>query len=238
MEKIVHCRRTSPQPPDHHVSSVSTDYSEENRLDAYPSDTSGEGDEEDIEINIESPEHTSAPTSPTNTTRSARVRFRSRVRITSGLNRHRISAYLKSQHNCSEYAHDQEHCSLSRSSSLSGSPSSSISAPLHSRADEETGKPGWGPLGQRVNLFSQNSRRKRAKVRQGSFLNQGVTNERTSLMQNSRLRPSYVNGETPDLSSDDEQRLSNEIDNVFGRFPRRLLNPHVRGTVVSQRSVC
>lgn len=225
VEGVVHCRPTSAQRSDLHITSVRKDHSAESLLDAYPSDMPGDGD---LEITVESPELTTSPTSPTNTvTRSSRVRFHSRVRITSGLNRHRISAYSQYRHDCSNYDHDHDQCSFSRDSSLSGSPSSSISAPLHSRADEETGKPGWGPLGQRVNLFSQNSRRKRARVRQESLLNGGLADERLPLMRGSRLKPSYVNGEIPDLSSDEEERLSNEVDNVFGRFPRRLLNPHV-----------
>jgi len=74
---------------------------------------------------------------------AARVRFRSRVRITSGLHRY----------------HTPNDSALSAlvpgEASLSSSLSSSISAPLHTPGDdEENERPGWGPLGQRVSLFA------------------------------------------------------------------------------------
>lgn len=92
--------------------------------------------------------------------RPNRVRFRSRVRITSGLNRHRHK--LEPQHqNQSEI----DYLAFSPASSVSGSPSSSISVPLRTHTDEQVGKPGWGTLGQRVSLFAR-GKIERQKIRE------------------------------------------------------------------------
>jgi hypothetical protein len=143
------------------------------------------------------------------------VRFRPRVRITSGLNRHRHQQGWLT-------VGDQQD-----SSSRPGSASSSVSAPLRTRIDDEVGKPGWGTLGQRVSLLAK--RRKsmqeirenelNAKIhKHGAFsvVNHG-TDERTPLLNSYLLY----------YDEDDGSSLSKLVDRVFGPWPVRLLNHHV-----------
>jgi len=143
------------------------------------------------------------------------VRFRPRVRITSGLNRHR---------------HQQAWLTVGDgqdSSSRPGSASSSISAPLRTRIDDEIGKPGWGTLGERVSLLAKRKRsiqevrenESRATIdKYGTFsvVNHG-TNERTPLLNSYLLY----------CDEDDGASLSKLVDRVFGPWPVRLLNHHV-----------
>ncbi|KAJ7102531.1 hypothetical protein B0H15DRAFT_336945 [Mycena belliarum] len=96
------------------------------------------------------------PSDPAATPRLSRVRFRSRVRITSGLHHHR--------------AHDPAQrrpsgASLS-SASRSSSPSSSISAPLRSPPSADNVSPAWGTLGTRVGLFALSGRQAAALAAQ------------------------------------------------------------------------
>lgn len=149
----------------------------------------------------------------------ARVRFRSRVRITSGFNRHRRVS-------------DPGGISSTRSSS----PSSSISAPLRTHTDSRTTT--WGTLGQRVGLLSlqkktigspQLQQRQRKRIR--PMTSNDNIDERTPLRGSSNL-PTYQDGESiqaGDISDEDEgdDRLSEEVDEIFGKFPGRLLNYHV-----------
>ncbi|TFK40940.1 hypothetical protein BDQ12DRAFT_415408 [Crucibulum laeve] len=148
--------------------------------------------------------------------RSSRVRFRSRVRITSGINRHK--------HKSPSHFHhvDSDYFAFSRASSMSGSPSSSISAPLRSRMDDEIAKPGWGTLGQRVGLFARNSQQRKVNGRANSFRKypahlESDANDQTPLMRSTTLRT---------YEREEETRLSREIDMVFGPWPSRLLNHH------------
>ncbi|KDR85214.1 hypothetical protein GALMADRAFT_260918 [Galerina marginata CBS 339.88] len=153
---------------------------------------------------------------------TARVRFRSRVRITSGLHRQRNKS-----------ASEQDYLTFSSSSSISGSPSSSISAPLRSRADDDIGKPGWGTLGQRVSILARANGHKK-KIRQqrpqavlGKDVRDEVASnmsERTPLMTST---PHRHDDELDDvLMSEEESELSREIELVFGPWPSRLLNHH------------
>ncbi|PPQ98889.1 hypothetical protein CVT24_003520 [Panaeolus cyanescens] len=163
----------------------------------------------------------------------SRVHFRSRVRITSGINhhRHRLST-----------SGESEGLRSSRSSSLSGS--SSISAPLRSHADEQVGKPGWGTLGQRVSLFAKGgglSRRQRLRNRReqirsgkrdsrcaspGSQFNAPVYDERSPLNRGRRTQL-YVHANSSDQDIDDEEiDYHKEVEMVFGPWPSRLLNHH------------
>lgn len=142
------------------------------------------------------------------------VRFRPRVRITSGLNRHR---------------HQQGWLAVGdqQDSSRPGSASSSISAPLRTRMDDEVGKPGWGTLGQRVSLLAKRKKSFR-EIRENeshttinkdgtfSVVNYG-TNERTPLLNSYLLY----------YDEDDGSSLSKLVDRVFGPWPVRLLNHHV-----------
>jgi hypothetical protein len=148
------------------------------------------------------------------------VHFRSRVRISSGFSRRRRQHLLSRQ---------DAFISISSDSSLSGSPSSSISAPLRSCSDDEANKPGWGPLGQRVSLLAHKSRqqRRRSLPRQGHDA-RVIPNDRTPLRPSSPLT-AYVEGEDAyaETNQSDRERRR-EIDAAFGTWPRRLVNIHVR----------
>ncbi|KAF7972581.1 hypothetical protein HWV62_17718 [Athelia sp. TMB] len=191
--------------------------------------------------------HLSEPTPASEHTRPrARVHFRSRVRITSGIGRqHRRSqADLRGIDSSDFYP----------SSSRSGSPSSSISAPLRSHTDDDTSP--WGTLGKRVGLMALQRKMKgsspqrrrqlplppakrpderRQRQRQSFSSDDGESdqvNERTPLRGSFRRRSLayvYADGEgvrEEDILDDDsdEERLSAEIDEVFGKWPGRLLN--------------
>ena len=166
--------------------------------------------------------------------RPNRVRFRSRVRIASGLNRHRHSL-LGVDYLSPDYSPE---------SSISGSPSSSISVPLRTQTDEQVGKPGWGTLGQRVSLFAkgqmEQSRRREQREQLGlgaSSLRKGV--ERRGFGGGEALVIPYyahITEDTPLLSSSarngscsgtEASHIAPEIDMVFGPWPSRLANYHV-----------
>lgn len=182
--------------------------------------------------------------SPHTPERPNKVRFQSRVRITSGLNRHRH----KSQHQSGI-----DYLSFSPASSVSGSPSSSISVPLRTHTDDEVGKPGWGTLGQRVSLFARGNmerkknREQRERPTLGGSFRKGVDhggeapvipyvgtdeiNEETPLLwgPRSRHRDPISNGNDHEHSCsarEDEASQSREIEMVFGSWPGRLANYH------------
>lgn len=236
------------------------------------------------DITIEAPD--ASPERPSAPERQRSVRFRSRVRITSGLNRQRHrhlspSSDSQTRNEGDARAELDKHADPSPSissaqrpipsrrrssdliseSSLSGSSSSSISAPLRTQEDEST-KSRWGPLGQRVNYLRYKKPRtaKKPGVRdevlekfkrrqyderwEGHCVYPGCTcggmnphvGERTPLVGGSSLRAhGYVVGEGVQGCSDDsdsendlEMRLNREIDLIFGKWPGRLLNRHVR----------
>ncbi|KAL1686628.1 hypothetical protein GGG16DRAFT_96663 [Schizophyllum commune] len=162
----------------------------------------------------------SSPFSPSDSPPKKRsVRFRSRVRITSGVRGHFVlpdtpPAAFRAR---------------SPSSSSSISDSSSISAPLRWRDGEKSlrDRPGWGTLGQRVSLLAGGSGR-RQRVDDGNGDVGGgsggpgrppTVHEGTPLMQSSIPRQ-YVYAD----EEEDEERLRREIDLVFGKWPGRLLN--------------
>ncbi|EKM60443.1 uncharacterized protein PHACADRAFT_246386 [Phanerochaete carnosa HHB-10118-sp] len=171
-----------------------------------------------------------------------RVRFRSRVRITSGLRR---SKHIEGD-------------AASPASSASDSPSSSISAPLRWQADENTA---WGPLGRRLSAYAQqNGWQKRAPSagpRHGDVRApvphrqpqpRAKMDERTPLVRTGR-HVAYVDagldggrdadderlpeGEYED-SDDESERdhtlrkaaLRREEEAIFGPWPWRLFNRH------------
>ena len=170
--------------------------------------------------------------------RQNRVRFRSRVRIASGLNRHRHSL-----HGVDYLSPD-----YSPESSVSGSPSSSISVPLRTHTDEQVGKPGWGTLGQRVSLFAKGQMersRRREQREQRERLGLGASSFRKGVERGRRedlVIPYYaqITEETPLLLSsarngscsgmtreDEASQFAREIDMAFGPWPGRLGNHHV-----------
>ncbi|KAI6137048.1 hypothetical protein F5141DRAFT_1209354 [Pisolithus sp. B1] len=153
----------------------------------------------------------------------------SRVRITAGVRRHRrLSDGLSSN-----------------ASSVSGSPSSSISAPLRTHDDNSEGSKGWGPLGRRVNfLVSQGTGARRSRTgakdagsgksrkMYSSSLADSV-DERSPLVSfyTGYLYTTVDRNEVlhPDQNVECEQlRRGQVIDATFGEWPWRLLNRHVR----------
>ena len=168
--------------------------------------------------------------------RPNRVRFRSRVRIASGLNRHR--------HSLQEV--DYISPDYSPELSISSSPSSSISVPLRTPTDEQVGKPGWGTLGQRVSMFARGQMERSRHREQKERLGLGVSSFRNGVERGRREAlaiPYYaqISEETPlllssaanDLTREDEaSQLAREIDMVFGPWPDRLANHHVSFTSV------
>lgn len=168
-------------------------------------------DDPSAPLTTHNPVHPSSNTSNADL-RPNRVRFRSRVRITSGFSRHRRKSDV--------------------GSSRSDSPSSSISAPLRSPADDGTNT--WGTLGQRVGLLALQKKilgsPKAQRRRNGTFVPTQNVDERTPLRNSSNHLP-YVEGEgvqDRDIFNEDsdDERLSQEVDDVFGKFPGRLLNHH------------
>jgi hypothetical protein len=132
----------------------------------------------------------------------------------------------------------QDYYTFTPTSSVSGSPSSSISAPLRTRLDDEVGRPGWGTLGQRVALFAK---RPYSRKRQGSLMAKGggyggIGTERTPLLKpsihfllsgDSSVRQLYREG-----GGDEEEDRARLIDRTFGSWPTRLLNHHVSTSAV------
>ncbi|KAF7795219.1 hypothetical protein EIP86_006369 [Pleurotus ostreatoroseus] len=166
-----------------------------------------------------------------------RVRFRSRVRIASGLRRGR---------------HHTDPTSTP-SSSTSGSPSSSISAPLRWQADENAA---WGPIGRRLSSFAQANgwpRRAPSVMRakygqaQGQVVavnaSKGKVGEREPLL-GSVQHVAYVDSGLDGAwlvdegrvgmvrrdsdETDDEERalLAAAEEAEFGRWPWRIFNRH------------
>ena len=147
--------------------------------------------------------------------RPTRVRFRSRVRITSGLNRHR--------HKSQQQQHGVDYLSFSPESSVSGSRSSSISAPLRTHVDEEVGKPGWGTLGQRVSLFTKGNLERRRIREQRERLELGVEQGEALINEQTPLLSRPLSGSLQEEAS----QMSREIEMVFGTWPGRLVNYRV-----------
>ncbi|KAG1809937.1 uncharacterized protein HD556DRAFT_1435670 [Suillus plorans] len=135
---------------------------------------------------------------------SPRVHFRSRVRITAGMRRRRLSDGLPSG-----------------ASSISGSPCSSISAPLRS-ANAASSK-GWGPL----EPSSPTGRRRTRHSSNPPEPYHSPVNEHTPLLR-PPCRYSYVRGYDEDrmVDEDVERQRGRVIDDTFGKWPGRLLNRH------------
>ena len=164
---------------------------------------------------------------PTMTVRHSipRVHFRSRVRITSGLH---SSSRPK---NCDSKARNPtaDDGIGTANTSASGSPSSSISAPLRYQADENNI---LGPLGKRINSLAQIKRN--GHLRRATF--GSSVSERTPFLRASEYGPvpdyahqrrgrsrSGSESEDEDLASG----LKREEEIMFGRWPWRVFNRHV-----------
>lgn len=176
------------------------------------------------------------------------------MRITSGLNRHRHCtnpsvAGAQSRESTVRLGSDGGgYFCFTPSSSISGSPSSSISAPLRSRTDDEADRPGWGPLGQRVSMFAKKNRmskqvgsqlwgkRVRAEGLSTARGQMGTTETSPLLIPPSRLQAGRCVREHRrkrrchccDGGLSSQQTLSpEEVDETFGKWPSRILNYQV-----------
>ncbi|KAI0638855.1 hypothetical protein C8Q77DRAFT_1043799 [Trametes polyzona] len=171
-----------------------------------------------------------------------RVRFRSRVRITSGVHRHRHSGTAGTG-------------TPTPCSSASDSPSSSISAPLRYQPDEHGT---WGPLGKRLSAYAAGGgwqRRTHVSTMQTERVQtvpiigpvppgrarggKGARayGERTPLLRPGRQR-SYTDEEEGSTTHTEEEEmgteeralraaaLRREEEAVFGKWPWRIFNRH------------
>lgn len=181
-------------------------------------------------------------------TRSTSIKFRSRVRITSGLHRHRRSGTgsakgSRSKENSVHLANDDGgRLAIPPSPSLSRcSSSSSISAPLRSRSDDEAERPGWAPLGRRVGMFTKKNRRNKPVDGQSwteslaAFPGQVGGAETTPLlMPTYRVKPRSSQHRSrgrrlydDDYSSPRRSLSPEEMEEAFGKWPDRLWNYQV-----------
>jgi hypothetical protein len=175
---------------------------------------------------LETPLLDHIPFPATDSERPNHVHFRPRVRISSGFSRHRRQHFPSRQ---------DDLISISPDSTLSSSPSSSISVPLHSRSDDEANKPGWGPLGQRVSLLAHKPRRKfRERRQRKQHIAQVKPNENTPLMGSpppiAYVEPEEVYDHEDEMDEFDRERTrsSRQVDATFGTWPGRWANIHVR----------
>ena len=160
-----------------------------------------------------------------------RVHFRSRVRITSGLHSNNRSR----NHERTGRNSVADDGVGTANTSASGSPSSSISAPLRYQADENTV---LGPLGKRINSLAHTRNKRNGQLRRASI--GSSVSERTPFLRASEHGPApdYMHqrrerGRVGSESEDEDPAsgLKREEDIVFGRWPWRIFNRHVSTTV-------
>jgi hypothetical protein len=137
--------------------------------------------------------------SPSEDQRRSRVHFRSRVRIASGIHRHRPGSL-----------------------SVSPSPSSSISASLRSQTDLSSST--LGPLGQRTHILSR-GRDTSSHLGAWRKSNSGIPRERSPLKNCS---PYVDMDDHRYYTIDGQEILGMEMDEIFGKWPKRMLNPQVK----------
>ena len=163
-----------------------------------------------------------------------KVHFRSRVRITSGLHSNNRSRNYGGKGRNST-ADDGIGTS---NTSASGSPSSSISAPLRYQADENNI---LGPLGKRINFLAQTRNKRNGQLRRASA--GSSVSERTPFLRASEYGPvpNYTHqrrerGRTGSESEDEDfaSGLKREEEIMFGRWPWRVFNRRV-GRIVRVR---
>ena len=162
---------------------------------------------------------------PTVVTRHSipRVHFRSRVRITSGLHSNNRSRNwdIKARNSTADGG------TGTADTSASGSPSSSISAPLRYQADENNI---LGPLGKRINFLAQTRNKRNGQLRRAAV------SERTPFLRASEYGPvpdyTHQRRERSRVGSESEDEnfpsgSKREEDIMFGRWPWRIFNRHV-----------
>ena len=159
-----------------------------------------------------------------------RVHFRSRVRITSGL--HSSSRPRNRDGACCNSVDDGIGTA---NTSGSGSPSSSISAPLRYQADDNNM---LGPLGKRINSLAQMRNKRTGHLRRAGV--NSSASERTPFLRASEYGPvpdythqrrerGRAGGEGED--EDSASGLKREQNIMFGRWPWRIFNRHVSAVV-------
>lgn len=165
-----------------------------------------------------------------------KVHFRSRVRITSGL--HSTS---RSRNRGSTGRNSTADDGIgTANTSASGSPSSSISAPLRYQADESNV---LGPLGKRINSLALTRNKRNGHLRRMG-INSSVS-ERTPFLRASEYGPvpNYTHhrrergriageGDDQDLA----RGLKHEEDVMFGRWPWRIFNRRASTMIQPTRS--
>jgi len=160
-----------------------------------------------------------------------KVHFRSRVRITSGFH-----SSSRPRDRDGTYRNPTVDDGIgTANTSGSGSPSSSISAPLRYQADENNI---LGPLGKRINFLAQTRNKRNGHLRRAN-INSPVS-ERTPFLRASEYGPvpDYTHqrrerGRTGSEGEDEDfaSGLKREQDIMFGRWPWRIFNRHA-STVV------
>lgn len=154
-----------------------------------------------------------------------KVHFRSRVRITSGLHSSGRSRNRDGTGRDSTFEDGID----TANTSASGSPSSSISAPLRYQADENNV---LGPLGKRINSLAQARNKRNGQLRRAAG---SSVSERTPFLRASEYGPipdytrqrrerSWVSGESEDESPANGLKREEEV--MFGRWPWRVFNRH------------
>ena len=165
-----------------------------------------------------------------------KVHFRSRVRITSGLH---SSSRPRNYDGTGRHPATDDGVGTANTSA-SGSPSSSISAPLRYQADENNV---LGPLGKRINSLALTRNKRNGQLRRAGV--GSSVSERTPFLRASEYGPvpNYTHqrrdrsragseSEDEDLASG----LKREEDIMFGRWPWRVFNRHASAiTQVSGR---
>jgi hypothetical protein len=159
-----------------------------------------------------------------------KVHFRSRVRITSGL--HSSGRTRNRDGRDSTFNNGID----TANTSASGSPSSSISAPLRYQADENNV---LGPLGKRINSLAQARNKRNGQLRRAV---RSSVSERTPFLRASEYGPipdytrqrrerGRVSGESEDESSVNGLKREEEV--MFGRWPWRMFNRHASASGLS-----
>ena len=153
-----------------------------------------------------------------------RVRFRSRVRITSGLH---SSSRSKNRGSTSRNSTAEDGIGTANTS-VSGSPSSSISAPLRYQADENNV---LGPLGRRINSLAQTKNKRNGHLRRTNI--GSSVSERTPFLRSSEHGPApdytHQRRERGRIASESDEEdlgrgLKREEDIIFGQWPWRVFN--------------
>lgn len=160
-----------------------------------------------------------------------KVHFRSRVRITSGL---RSSSRSRNRNGIGRNSTADDEIRTANTSA-SGSPSSSISAPLRYQADENNF---LGPLGKRINSLALTRNKRNEQLRRTNI--GSSVSERTPFIRASECGPvpdyTHRRRERGRIASENDDEdfargLKREEEIMFGRWPWRAFNRRASTTV-------